>query len=131
MTALVAEIVGSEGLISSLETEAAHELISGAVDVMIKQIEALAGTVVTLGGGATLAIFGAPIAHEDDAVRGVLCAVRIVEAIADYTATVDAHRVPSGLAVRVGIESGRVVVARTGSDARDDISVTGAVLHTA
>jgi predicted ATPase/class 3 adenylate cyclase len=131
VTALVADIVGSRQLTDGLDLEAAHEVIGGAVDVMISQVESLGGTVKELAGGTVLAIFGAPIAHEDDAVRGVLCAVRIIDAITEYAAALDHRRVPEGLPVRVGVESGLVVAGRVGAGSRVEYGATGAVLNTA
>jgi class 3 adenylate cyclase len=131
VTALVANIVGSRRVAGALDPEDAHELLGGAVEVMIREVDALDGTVSDLAADGILAIFGAPVAHEDDAIRGVLCGLRIIEGLAEYTSTLPRSQVPDGLCVRIGVESGRVVAGPIGTGSRVEYGATGDALTTA
>jgi adenylate cyclase len=131
VTALVASIVGSRQIASALDPEDAHELLGRVVEVMIREVDALDGTVSDLGADGILALFGAPVAHEDDAIRGVLCGLRIVEALAEYTSTLPRSQVPDGPTVRIGVESGRVVAGPIGAGSRVEYGATGDALTTA
>ena len=90
------------------------------------EIERFGGTVEKFIGDAVMAVFGAPVAHEDDAERAVRAGLRILEAIAELNETD-----PSSLAVRVGINTGEAVVALGASPEQGEGLVTGDVVNTA
>ncbi|MDX6562462.1 MAG: hypothetical protein QOD65_2276, partial [Gaiellales bacterium] len=89
-------------------------------------IEAFGGTVEKLIGDAVMAVFGAPVAHEDDPERAVRAGLAIVEAIAESTGAGPAP----GLAVRIGINTGEVLVS-LGSQVADEDEVLGDAVNTA
>lgn len=92
-----------------------------------REVERFGGTVEKFIGDAVMAVFGAPVAHEDDPERAVRAGLRILQAIADLNQE-DAEL---SLAVRVGVESGEVVVALGARPERGEGLVAGDVVNTA
>src|SRR5438093_9877816 len=92
-----------------------------------QEIEGYGGTVEKFIGDAVMAVFGAPVAHEDDAERAVRAGLRILEAIADL----NEEDAGLDLQVRVGIETGEAVVALGARPDRGEGMVTGDVVNTA
>src|SRR5687767_14747233 len=84
VTALFADLVGSTALVERLDPEEARLLIGDAVGRMVRAVEAYGGSVKDLAGDGVLALFGAPVAYEDDAERAVRAGLRIVEDVASY-----------------------------------------------
>jgi class 3 adenylate cyclase len=80
----------------------------------VRATEALGGRVERVVGDGALVLFGAPVAHEDDAEHAVLAGLRVLEAIALYSRELASERGLEGFAVRVGIETGLVVLAPVG-----------------
>jgi class 3 adenylate cyclase/tetratricopeptide (TPR) repeat protein len=122
VTALFADIVGSTRLTERLDPEDARELLGGAVRRMVEAVEAFGGTVKDLAGDGVLALFGAPVTHEDDAERAIRAGLRIVR---------EARDAESSLSVRVGIETGLVVLGPIGGGGRVEYGATGDALNTA
>jgi class 3 adenylate cyclase/tetratricopeptide (TPR) repeat protein len=91
------------------------------------EIERYDGTVEKFVGDAVMAVFGAPVAHEDDAERAVRAGLRILEAIGDLNEAEPGL----GLQVRVGINTGEAVVARSARPEQGEGIVTGDVVNTA
>jgi tetratricopeptide (TPR) repeat protein len=104
--------------------------MNGAFTQMIKPVYQYEGTIARLMGDALLAFFGAPIAHEDDPRRAILAGLDIVEAIKPYREQVrELHGVDFD--VRVGINTGLVVVGAVGSDLRMEYSALGDAINLA
>ena len=97
---------------------------------MIKPVYNYEGTVARLMGDAILAFFGAPIAHEDDPQRAVLAGLDIVAGIAPYRESVQ-HKWGIDVNVRVGINTGVVVVGAVGSDLRMEYTAMGDAVNLA
>src|SRR5213075_1966599 len=97
----------------------ARKLLDPVLELMMDAVHRYEGTVNQVMGDGVMALFGAPIAHEDHAVRACYAALRMQEAAARYAAEVRrAHGVE--IQLRVGINSGDVVVRSVGSDLRTD-----------
>ena len=124
VTALFADVVGSTRLTEQLDPEDAREVLGDAVRRMVDAVEAFGGTVKDLAGDGILALFGAPITHEDDAERAIRAALRIVR-------ETEGGGGPSTLSVRVGIETGLVVLGPIGGGRRIEYGATGDALNTA
>jgi class 3 adenylate cyclase/tetratricopeptide (TPR) repeat protein len=124
VTALFADVVGSTQLTERLDPEDAREVLGGAVRRMVEAVEAFGGTVKDLAGDGVLALFGAPVTHEDDAERAIRAGLRIVREVEG-----DGH--PSALSIRVGIETGLVVLGPIGGGGRVEYGATGDALNTA
>jgi class 3 adenylate cyclase/tetratricopeptide (TPR) repeat protein len=119
VTALFADVVGSTELTERLDPEDAREVLGAAVRGMVEAVEAFGGTVKDLAGDGILALFGAPVTHEDDAERAIRAGLRIVDGSA------------SPVAIRVGIDTGLVVLGPIGGGGRVEYGATGDALNTA
>jgi class 3 adenylate cyclase/tetratricopeptide (TPR) repeat protein len=98
-TVLFADLVDSTGLVASVDPEVVRGRVNRYFDVVSERIRAHGGTVEKFAGDAVMAAFGVPLAHEDDAERAVRAALEIVPSVEELR-----------LSVRIGIESGEVVV---------------------
>jgi cytochrome P450/class 3 adenylate cyclase/tetratricopeptide (TPR) repeat protein len=130
VTVLFADLKASMEFLADRDPEDARELIDPLLERMIDAVHRYEGTVNQVMGDGIMALFGAPLAHEDHAVRACLAAIRIQEAVRQYADGVQrAHGVP--LHVRVGINSGEVVVRSIGSDLQMDYTAVGQTTHLA
>ncbi len=113
VSVVVADVVDSTGIGEKLGEERAKFLMDELLRIMAGQIERYDGTVVQRKGDEIFAVFGAPVAHEDDSERAVRAALAIQRAIARYAEDVaDAYGVD--LAIRVGVNTGPVVIPAGG-----------------
>lgn len=124
ITLMFCDVTGSTAAAETLDPEAWAQIMGGAFDRFFAPIERYGGTVARLLGDAILAYFGAPIAHEDDPERAVLAGLAILESIEPYAAEVRAkHGIEFG--VRVGINTGLVVVGDLGTDNYSEYTALG------
>src|SRR5213593_2405545 len=114
VTVLFADLKGSTELIRDLDPEAAQQLLDPALQHMMDAVHRFEGTVNQVLGDGIMALFGAPVAHEDHAVRACYAALRMQEALKRYARETSSHEVPAR--IRVGLNSGEVVVRTIGSD---------------
>jgi class 3 adenylate cyclase len=124
ITMLFCDVKGSTAAAEKLDPEVWTDIINGVFEYMIRPIYKYEGTVPRLMGDAILAFFGAPIAHEDDPQRAVLAGLEIQEGIKQYA---EGIRLKYGLefGLRVGINTGLVVVGEIGSDLRMEYTAIG------
>ncbi|HZU13516.1 MAG TPA: adenylate/guanylate cyclase domain-containing protein [Chloroflexota bacterium] len=130
VTALFCDLVGFTPLSESLDPEEVRDLQAQYFQAMADQIARYGGTVEKYAGDAVLALFGAPIAHEDDAERAVLCALGMqgaIEPVAEHAR----HRWQANPQIRVGVNTGEVVSGTWDASGRQDVAVTGDALNTA
>jgi class 3 adenylate cyclase/tetratricopeptide (TPR) repeat protein len=130
VTMLFCDIQGSTAAAEQLDPEEWTEIINSAFEPMIRPVYKYEGTVARLTGDGILAFFGAPIAHEDDPQRAVLAGLEIVAGIKLHTATVKKHH-GFNFDVRVGINTGLVVVGTVGSDLRMEYTAMGDAINLA
>lgn len=130
VTILFADIKGSLELLAHRDPEDARKLLDPVLELMMEGVHHYEGTVNQVMGDGIMAIFGAPLAHEDHAVRACYAALRIQDGIARYS---EEFRRREGLPVsaRIGINSGEVVVRSIASDLRMDYSAVGQATHLA
>jgi class 3 adenylate cyclase/pimeloyl-ACP methyl ester carboxylesterase len=130
VTVLFADIKDSTALITDIDPEAAQQLLDPAIHRMMDAVHRYEGTVNQVLGDGIMALFGAPLAHEDHAIRACYAALAMQAAMADYTEEV---RRTHGLAmyIRVGLNSGEVVVRTIGNDLHMDYSAVGQTTHLA
>jgi class 3 adenylate cyclase/tetratricopeptide (TPR) repeat protein len=130
VTILFCDVKGSTAAAEQMDPEDWAEIMNGAFEHLIAPVYRYEGTLARLMGDAVLAFFGAPIAHEDDPERAVLAGLEIVEGIEPYreevrgTWNVDFN-------VRVGINTGLVVVGEVGSDLRMEYTAMGDAVNLA
>ena len=130
VTMLFCDLKGSTAAAEQLDPEDWTEIMNGAFTHMIKPVYRYEGTIARLMGDALLAFFGAPIAHEDDPRRAILAGLDIVEAIQPYREQIR-ERYQVEFDVRIGINTGLVVVGAVGSDLRMEYSALGDAINLA
>ena len=131
ITAVFADLVGSTSLGERLDPEELKLIVGDAVARVIDAVESFGGTIKDLAGDGVLALFGAPTAHEDDPERAVRASLRIVEEIADYAQEVEDAWGVGGFGVRVGVQTGPVVVGAIGAGGRVEYAALGDAVNTA
>jgi len=130
VTIVFLDVVDSMALSERLGAELWHHVLDGWFEILTNAVHRFEGTINQYTGDGIMAIFGAPIAHENHALRACLTALEIVEQHAGYARQVRRmHGVD--LAIRVGINSGRVVVGAIGDDLRMDYTAQGYVVGVA
>ena len=118
ITILFADVKGSTAMAERLDPEQVLEIMDGAFEVLIEPIRRYGGTLARLMGDAILAFFGAPVAHEDDPERACRAALDIISGARQYAARLQRERSVEGFDVRVGINTGLVVMGKVGTDWR-------------
>ncbi|HKA62103.1 MAG TPA: adenylate/guanylate cyclase domain-containing protein [Methylomirabilota bacterium] len=130
VTVLFADLKGSMELLADRDPEEARRLLDPVLERMMEAVHRYEGTVNQGMGDGIMALFGAPLAHEDHAVRACYAALRMQEALKRYADdTRRSHGVE--LQIRVGLNSGEVVVRSVGTDLRMDYTAVGQTTHLA
>jgi class 3 adenylate cyclase len=127
---LFCDVRGSTAAAEELDAEAWTEVMNEVFELFIAPVERYEGTVARLMGDAILAFFGAPTAHEDDPQRAVMAGLEIVSAIGPFRDRLAGER-GLDLDVRVGINTGSVVVGDVGSVARQEYTAMGDAVNVA
>ena len=130
VTMLFCDVAASTAAAEKLDPEEWADVMNGAFDYLIAPVYRYEGTLARLMGDGILAFFGAPIAHEDDPQRAVLAGLDIVDGMRPYRERVKGEW---GLdfEVRVGINTGLVVVGEVGSDLRLEYTALGDAINVA
>src|SRR5262245_11954841 len=130
VTVLFADLKGSMELLADRDPEVARKILDPVLERMMDAVHRYDGTVNQVLGDGIMALFGAPLAHEDHAVRACYAALRMQDALRRYAEEVRrAHGVE--VQIRVGLNSGDVVVRSIGSDLRMDYTAVGQTTHLA
>jgi class 3 adenylate cyclase/tetratricopeptide (TPR) repeat protein len=130
VTVLFADLKGSMELLADRDPEEARKILDPVLTLMMEAVHHYEGTVNQVMGDGIMALFGAPLAHEDHAVRACYAALRMQDAVRRYS---EELRRAQGVEVqiRVGVNSGDVVVRSIGSDLRTDYTAVGQTTHLA
>jgi class 3 adenylate cyclase/tetratricopeptide (TPR) repeat protein len=123
VTVLFCDLVGSTGLAERLGAERMHVLVNAFFEAALAEVHRYEGTVNQFLGDGFMALFGAPLAHEDHARRAALAALGVARALRDQPAVVEGAAVP--LTVRMGLHTGFVVVGAIGDNLRMDYTAIG------
>jgi class 3 adenylate cyclase/tetratricopeptide (TPR) repeat protein len=130
VTVLFADLKGSMELLADRDPEEARQLLDPVIERMMAAVHRYEGTVNQVMGDGIMALFGAPIAHEDHAVRACYAALAMQTSVKQYAAEVQRTRgVP--IHMRVGLNSGEVVVRSIGNDLHMDYTAVGQTTHLA
>jgi class 3 adenylate cyclase/tetratricopeptide (TPR) repeat protein len=129
VTILFCDIVGSTALAERLDPEDWREIVAGAHQVVAEIVYRYEGTIAQLLGDGVLAFFGAPVTHEDDPERAVHAGLEIQGAIQGYAQTLG--DTVEDFRMRVGINSGEVVIGEIGSDLHMEYLAFGDAVNTA
>ena len=130
ITVLFADLKGSMELLADRDPEDARKLLDPVLERMMEAVHHYEGTVNQVMGDGIMALFGAPIGHEDHAIRACYAALRMLRRVALY-----ADEIQRGggtpVQIRVGLNSGEVVVRAISSDLRMDYTAVGQTTHLA
>ena len=130
VTVLFADLKGSMELLADRDPEEARQLLDPVLQRMMEAVHRYEGTVNQVMGDGIMALFGAPLAHEDHAVRACYAALAMQDALRRYSEEVRrTHGVE--VQIRVGLNSGEVVVRAIGNDLHMDYSAIGETTHLA
>jgi class 3 adenylate cyclase len=130
VTVLFADLKGSMELLADRDPEEARKLLDPVLERMMEAVHRYEGTVNQVMGDGIMALFGAPLAYEDHAVRACYAALRMQESVKRYAEGVR-RREGILVQIRVGLNSGEVVVRSIGSDLHMDYSAIGPTTHLA
>jgi class 3 adenylate cyclase/tetratricopeptide (TPR) repeat protein len=124
VTVLFADMVGFTTLAEQLDPEEVHQIIDRCFELITAEVHRFEGTINQYTGDGVMALFGAPVAHEDSPRRAVHAALGIQRALRAYGEELQARR---GLALqmRIGLNTGLVVVGKIGDDLRMDYTAVG------
>jgi len=127
VTVLFADVKGSMELAEQVDAEEWHRIMERFFETLTEGVHRFEGTINQYTGDGIMALFGAPIAHEDHAQRACHAALYLRDALRAYA---DELRSSSGLnfSVRMGMNSGEVVVGKIGDDLRMDYTAQGLVV---
>ena len=130
VTVLFADLKGSMELLAERDPEEARKILDPVLERMMEAVHRYEGTVNQVMGDGIMALFGAPLAHEDHAVRACYAALRMQDSVKRYAEEVRrAHA--AVVKIRVGLNSGEVVVRAIGSDLAMDYTAVGQTTHLA
>src|SRR5262245_21083347 len=130
VTVLFADLKGSMELLADRDPEDARRILDPVLAQMMDAVHRYEGTVNQVMGDGIMALFGAPLAHEDHAVRACYAALHMQQAVKQYA---EQTRRIEGITpqIRVGLNSGEVVVRSIGNDLRMDYTAVGPTAHVA
>ena len=130
VTVLFADLKGSMELLADRDLEEARKLLDAVLQRMMEAVHRYEGTVNQVMGDGIMALFGAPVAHEDHAVRACYAALRMQESVKQYAEEVRRTE-GTTVRIRIGLNSGDVVVRAVGNDLRMDYTAVGQTTHLA
>jgi class 3 adenylate cyclase len=130
VTVLFTDIKSSMELVGGRDPEEAQQLLDPALHIMMAAVHRYEGTVNQVLGDGIMALFGAPLAHEDHAIRACYAALAMRVALQRYSEQVH-RRYGMLVQARIGLNSGEVVVRTIGNDLHMDYSAVGQPTHLA
>ncbi len=130
VTVLFADMKGSMELLADRDPEEARKLFDAVIEHMMEAVHRYEGTVNHILGDGIMALFGAPLAHEDHAVRACYAALRMQESVKRYASEIQRTQgIP--IQIRVGLNSGEVIVGAIRNDLHMDYTAIGQTAHLA
>src|SRR5438552_1309735 len=130
VTVMFADLKGSMELLADRDPEEARGFLDPVLERMMEAVHRYEGTVNQVMGDGIMALFGAPLAHEDHAVRACYAALRMQDSVARYAEDLR-RRHGADVQIRIGLNSGEVVVRSIGSDLHMDYTAVGQTTHLA
>ena len=123
VTVLFADVVDSMRLAEGLDAEEWHRILDRFFEILARSVHRFEGTINQFTGDGVMALFGAPVAHEDHARRACHAAISAMEELRAYASTLRTRGLE--FSVRIGLNSGEVVVGKIGDDLRMDYTALG------
>jgi class 3 adenylate cyclase/tetratricopeptide (TPR) repeat protein len=124
VTVLFADIAGFTSLAEGRDPEEVHQIVDRCFEAITAEVHRFEGTINQYTGDGVMALFGAPIGHEDSARRAAHAALGIQRAMRDLSREIEARQGPA-IRMRIGLNTGPVVVGRIGDDLRMDYTAVG------
>jgi class 3 adenylate cyclase/tetratricopeptide (TPR) repeat protein len=124
VTVLFADVANFTSMSEKLDPEQVHQIMDGCFRVLMDEIHKYEGTINQFTGDGVMALFGAPLAHEDHAQRACYAALSVQNTLADYGEKLKKER-GIDFKIRIGLNSGPVVVGSIGDDLRMDYTAIG------
>jgi class 3 adenylate cyclase len=121
---MFADVAGFTAISEKLDPEEVHQIMDGCCRILVDEIHRFEGTVGEFRGDGVMALFGAPIAHEDHARRACHAALAIQQALFPYGEEIK-RNYGIDFRMRIGLNSGTVVVGAIGDDLRMDYTAMG------
>jgi class 3 adenylate cyclase/tetratricopeptide (TPR) repeat protein len=124
VTVMFADVANFTGFSEKLDPEEVHQIMDGCFKILMDEIHRYEGTINQFTGDGVMALFGAPVAHEDHAQRACYAALSIQKAMGEYGEKIEKD---TGVEfkMRVGLNSGPVIVGAIGDDLRMDYTAVG------
>src|SRR6056297_2814593 len=130
VTILFADVANYTPLAEKLDPEEVHQIMDGCFKILMDEIHKYEGTINQFTGDGVMALFGAPVAHEDHAQRACHAALAIQKGISAYGETIKKNY-GSGFEIRIGLNTGPVIVGAIGDDLRMDYTAVGDTVNMA
>ena len=124
VTVLFADVANFTSLSEKLDPEEVHEIMDGCFRILMDEVHKYEGTINQFTGDGVMALFGAPVAHEDHAQKACYAALAIQSALRTYGSDLR-NKFRIGFEMRIGLNSGTVVVGSIGDDLRMDYTAEG------
>jgi len=124
VTVFFSDVTGFTSLSEKLDPETVHQIMDGCFKILMQAIHKYEGTINQFTGDGVMALFGAPLAHEDHAQRACHAALAIQKSLIEYGRKVKAE-FGADFKMRIGLNSGPVVVGAIGNDLRMDYTAVG------
>jgi class 3 adenylate cyclase len=124
VTVLFADVANYTSISEKLDPEGAHQIMDGCFKILMDEIHKYEGTINQFTGDGIMALFGAPVAHEDHAQRACHAALAIQSAVTTYGDKVKREH-GQDFQMRIGLNSGPVIVGAIGDDLRMDYTAVG------
>jgi class 3 adenylate cyclase/tetratricopeptide (TPR) repeat protein len=124
VTVFFADVVNYTAMSEKLDPEEVHQIMDGCFKILLDEIHKYEGTINQFTGDGIMALFGAPVAHEDHAQRACYAALAVQKAMGEYGEKI---KKDTGLdfQIRIGLNSGPVIVGSIGDDLRMDYTAVG------
>src|SRR5512136_75517 len=130
VTVLFADTAGYTSMSEKLDPEEVHQIMEGCLQILMDEIHRYEGTIDKFTGDGVMALFGAPLAHEDHAQRACYAALAIQKALETYGQKVEKDcKIP--FKIRIGLNSGPVIVGSVGKDLKMDYTAVGDTVNLA
>ncbi len=124
VTVLFADVANYTAMSEKLDPEEVHQIMDGCFKILMDEIHKYEGTINQFTGDGVMALFGAPVSHEDHAQRACYAALSIQKAMAEYGAKIE-DDTGAEFKIRIGLNSGHVIVGAIGDDLRMDYTAVG------
>jgi class 3 adenylate cyclase/tetratricopeptide (TPR) repeat protein len=124
VTVLFADVANFTAMSEKLDPEEVHQIMDRCFKILMEEIHKCEGTINQFTGDGVMALFGAPVAHEDHAQRACRAALAVQKALAGYGKKIE-QQYDAPFQMRIGLNSGPVIVGAIGNDLRMDYTAVG------